>query len=150
MTPSQAKNAIRRGLRDLCDRQPSAAEKDEIWRFFESACAYCGRPLIREERKGHIDHLVSSAVGGHNGLGNRVLSCDSCNGDKKREESWEAFIARECTDESTREVRRQRITQWIALAAEHPAAPQLVEREIARVIAEFDKACAAIRAERSR
>ena len=152
MTPSQVRNAIRRGLHELLDRSLSNWEKHRLWEFFESSCAYCGLKLIRSERKGHVDHLVSRANAGTNGLANCVLACSTCNGDEKRDESWETFLLRKCADETTLRMRRSRIEQWVAknASASSGVSKDFIEQEIARVLSEFDSACAAIRGRLSR
>src|SRR5688572_18853574 len=89
MTPSGAKNAIRRALFGIVDPHPNASQIHQIWSFFDSSCAYCGRSLVRGNRDAHIDHLVSKGSGGSNALSNFVLACGICNGDEKREEASE-------------------------------------------------------------
>ena len=147
MTPSAAKNAIRRALRDLVDPQLSDYQKDCVWEYFESSCAYCGTGLARADRKGHLDHLLSSSLGGLNHMANRVLACGACNGDEKRDESWESFLKRKNPNGAIYAERLERIRRWMTLhaVALPRVPPEWMDVEIAKVITEFDKACAAIR-----
>lgn len=112
-TPSMAKNKIRRALLAIVDPHPKPPEITELWAYFDSSCAYCGIAIHRDSRAGHIDHLVSSAVGGSNSIYNHVLSCARCNGDEKREEAWESFLARKTNDPATLAARHSKITSWL-------------------------------------
>lgn len=114
MTPSRAKNAIRRSLRDLADPPLSDSAKHQIWEYFGSECVYCGAALLRSERKGHIDHLVSCSVGGTNHASNRVLSCGACNGDEKRDAPWDSFLKRKAADPATFSARHAKMQAWVA------------------------------------
>jgi len=73
-TPGYVKNIVRRSLREIVD--PSPSKKDEY-------------------KEGHMDHLVSSSVGGSNQISNRVLSCASCNEKEKLDMPWEQFFSPE-------------------------------------------------------
>ena len=147
MTPSRAKNAIRSALHELIDRQPSAAQKAQVWAHFNNSCVYCAAALVLADRRGHIDHLVSQADGGGNHVSNRVLACGACNGDEKREEHWQFFLKRKCQDPKTYADRLKRIEDW---RAKHQIQPSPIPREmvdayVLKVCAEFDAACKAIR-----
>jgi 5-methylcytosine-specific restriction endonuclease McrA len=139
MTPSQAKNAIRRALAGIVDPHPSQSQVHTIWEYFGHACAYCGRELKRSDRDGHIDHLVSTGVGGSNSLGNCVLACGPCNGDEKRDEHWETFLRKKASDPELFAARHNRIQEW---AASHKA-PVVNEALAAALVKESDKLCAA-------
>jgi hypothetical protein len=89
---SQAKNYIRQTLWKAVDPDPSTKQKHTLWVHFGSRCAYCGCELDPRNRKAHLDHLEAS---GRNHISNRVLSCSVCNGDDKREQNWELFLAKE-------------------------------------------------------
>ena len=52
-TVSQAKNLMRRAIREIVDPGPSRAEIDELWACFDNTCAYCGAGV--ERRKAHLD-----------------------------------------------------------------------------------------------
>jgi hypothetical protein len=107
---SQAKNYIRHTLRKAVDPDPSAKQIQALWVHFESRCAYCGCELDRDNRKAHRDHLDAS---GRNHISNRVLSCNICNGDDKREQNWELFLVERCgSDVEAHKARRQRILDW--------------------------------------
>ena len=88
-SPAFAKNVIRKSLMALIDRELSNAEKEEVWRYFESQCAFCGAEIGKESRNGHMDHLNSKGL---NHISNRVLSCAHCNGDHKLEKPWKEFL----------------------------------------------------------
>jgi 5-methylcytosine-specific restriction endonuclease McrA len=143
MTPSAAKNAIRRALRGIVDPYPSATQIHRIWAFFDSSCAYCGRSLVRGDRDAHIDHLVAPGAGGSNALANFILSCGLCNGDEKRDEHWESFLRRKAPDDAAYNLRRSRIESWVGNCngATLDASVALgVDREIERAIVAFDVA----------
>jgi 5-methylcytosine-specific restriction endonuclease McrA len=107
-TVSQAKNRMRKTIQEILD--PSPRSVDPVWEYFGSRCAYCDKELSRDSRDAHIDH---ADPGGGNGLGNLVLSCEACNGDEKREESWHSFLRRKATDDILFAEREQRIRSWI-------------------------------------
>ncbi len=91
-TLSQAKNAMRRALNDLLDRLPSEGRQQSLRDYFDNLCAYCGSPATRPA--GHIDHADPD---GGNALGDLVLACPKCNGDRKREMHWEPFLDQTAT-----------------------------------------------------
>ena len=107
---------MRRSLVAIYDPHPSKTEVNELWKYFESRCAYCGEPIERESRTGHLDHLVPSSEGGSNNIHNHALSCARCNGDEKREESWNSFLATKSENPSVHEERKAKIECWQALA----------------------------------
>jgi hypothetical protein len=112
-TVSQAKNNFRRALWRLVDKNPSKSDIARLWRHFESACAYCGKPLKKEDRNGHLDHLNSNRLVNRNHISNRVLACNICNGDEKREGDWQKFLALKCgQDEAGYVIRSSRIREW--------------------------------------
>jgi hypothetical protein len=147
ITPSMAKNTIKRSLRAIVDRELSATEKTAIWNHFSSHCAYCGKELTREDREGHIDHLIPTTSGGTNHISNRVLSCPTCNGDEKREEDWKSFLNRKIVDPATREARIQRIQSWVQMHShlKKPIDEGILERHIENVCNAFDTAVAALK-----
>lgn len=91
MTKSQVKNNVKTGLVEVVDPFLDN-HKTLVWDYFKSCCCFCGVDLIRKERKGHIDHLVSKNDGGLNHISNRVLACSKCNGDDKRDQDWIKFL----------------------------------------------------------
>lgn len=149
MTPSAAKNAIRRALVGVIDPHPSASQVHRLWAFFESRCAYCGRELVRGNRDAHVDHLVPTRTGGSNSLGNFVLSCGICNGDEKRDGHWESFLRKKAPDEVTFKARKERIAAWISSCSSNPACDSsvldTVNEGIDRAVASFDTALQNIR-----
>lgn len=119
MTPSQARNAIKRSLKALIDPKPSKVEKEKIWLYFENQCAYCGCKLNPKERKAHLDHVVAESDGGSNQLGNLILTCAICNGDEKREMDWKEFLLQKCQVDNQGETPEyhqsyQKINNWFA------------------------------------
>jgi hypothetical protein len=81
MRVSGAKNAMRRAIQDLLCPSLTKQEKDLVWEYFTSRCAYCDKRINRAHRHGHMDHLDCSATGGGNAIRNRVLACKECNGE---------------------------------------------------------------------
>jgi hypothetical protein len=154
MTPSAAKNAIRRALLGVIDPYPNATQIHRIWTYFESSCAYCSRSLVRGDRDAHIDHLVAPGAGGSNALANFVLSCGICNGDEKREENWQSFLRRKAPDDTTYDLRRKRIETWVAdcgdCSALDSSVISAVNREVERATAAFDAALQNVRALKQR
>jgi hypothetical protein len=148
-TPSMAKNKIRRSLAAILDPHPSAKEVDELWKYFKETCAYCGVLIDRKSRTGHIDHLVSSALGGSNDIHNHVLSCARCNGDEKREEAWQRFLSRKAHDPLVAKERTDRVLTWFSKAK--PVSSNMNSTERAQAIVQsaidaYDMAVAQMRA----
>lgn len=143
ITNPMAKNSIRRALREMVDRSPSSREITTVWEFFKNSCAYCGKRLKREQKEGHLDHLIADAKGGLNHISNRVLSCATCNEKEKLDKDWQFFLAElveRGIDPIIAEQRRVRIQEWIAHC---PAAPEItltqdVEEAVKRIVACFD------------
>jgi hypothetical protein len=112
-TIPQAKNYIRKTLWKIVDKGPSAREIAALWAHFESQCAYCGVQLSRTGRKAHIDHLDANLSIACNHISNRVLACNICNGDEKRETNWEQFLNKKCgLDQAFYVVRHFKIMAW--------------------------------------
>ncbi|WPN45070.1 HNH endonuclease [Pseudomonas sp. P8_241] len=148
-TPSMAKNKMRRCLAAILDPHPSGVEVEELWNYFQSSCAYCGIPLTRASRTGHLDHIVSSALGGSNEIHNHLLSCNKCNGDEKREEDWQSFLAGKVADSDLASERRAHISVWIGRAGREPLDPSAkaqAEIIISQALESFDEAVKKIRA----
>lgn len=144
-----AKNKIRRSLLAILDPHPSDSEVEELWRYFQSQCAYCGIEIARESRSGHLDHVIASTLGGGNGIHNCVLSCGRCNGDEKREEDWRIFLRRKAESAQLAEVRAERIEVWLSRAPAarlSPEAAQQAQAIIADAITHYEDAVARVRA----
>ncbi len=143
---SQAKYIMRRTLSEIVDPGPTAWEKDELWEHFRSCCAFCGVSIARESRTGHVDHLDSD---GGNGPDNRVLACARCNGDEKRERSWQEFLVEKSADDAVLAERRARIEKWVGQyarrAAETSPAVAGAYHEAEQIIDEFHAACTRLR-----
>ena len=104
-----------------------------MWAHFESRCAYCGCELSREDRKSHVDHL--DAVDRRNHISNRVLSCNICNGDRKRERNWEDVLAEACESRTDLyAARRQKILDWQKACGNPPDITEEVVAECDRSI----------------
>ncbi len=117
-TPPYVKNIIRRSLREIVDPSPSKEDKQAIWDFFNSECAYCGKKLHQGQKEAHIDHLVSSSCGGANQICNRVLSCATCNEKEKLDKPWEEFLAQKCSNKQIEAKRKSKILQWLKMHKE--------------------------------
>jgi hypothetical protein len=153
-TPSMAKNQIRRCLQAIIDPHPTDAEVSELWSYFESTCAYCGLSLTRGARDGHVDHVVPHSSGGSNSIYNHVLSCSRCNGDEKREEHWESFLARKTLVPQQLAQRHAHIARWLdratGLTRAPAVAPKDVEAIIESALESFDASVKQLRALRHR
>lgn len=112
MSLSVAKNAMHRAIEDLYYPPLKDEEKDLIWKYFRSRCAYCNKKIDRALRHGHMDHLDCSSARGGNYIRNRVLACKECNGNEKRELHWEKFLQSKCTTHGEFVSRREKILQW--------------------------------------
>ncbi len=111
-TTAYAKNIIRRAFREIIDPTPSKQEAEAVWNYFARECAYCGKKLLKENKEGHMDHLISASKGGRNSLSNRVLSCANCNEKEKRDLPWEEFLESKVSVQSVLEFRRRKIIDW--------------------------------------
>lgn len=112
MSLSVAKNAMHRAVEELFCRQLTTQEKDQIWKYFKSRCAYCDKRINRKLRHGHMDHLEGRANTGGNHIRNRVLACKECNGNEKREQDWQEFLKSKCADHKTLLERHDKISKW--------------------------------------
>jgi hypothetical protein len=139
-----AKNKIKRCLGAILDPHPGPEDVRRLWEHFESSCAYCGVAMERHSRQGHLDHAVPAALGGRNSIYSHVLACGRCNGDEKREESWETFLAKKCSSADLLGKRRDRIVQWLAKGDPNPRHVEEVLRRARQIIdaalASFDQA----------
>ncbi|MFN8658891.1 MAG: HNH endonuclease signature motif containing protein [Candidatus Obscuribacterales bacterium] len=151
-TPSMAKNAIKRCIREIV--APAPKDVSAVWLHFDSSCAYCGTVLDRSMRNGHMDHLMPFQETARAGLANLVLACGKCNGDEKLDSDWIEFLRLQCSkqskDETLYETRRAKIETWIEQnsrsSAEVP--PELLleaDRTIEAIFAVFDVAVADLR-----
>ena len=153
MTAPQARNAIRKALVEIIDPKPKPREIDAMWTHFHDRCAFCSEELKREDRKGHADHLVAAAGGGHNHIYNRVLACASCNGDEKLDHDWLQFLRQVKNAREDFAIRKERIETWQAL---HKAECSVEKSDLAEallaaeeVVRAFNKACDRVRTVRS-
>ncbi|WP_201592659.1 HNH endonuclease [Psychrobacter fozii] len=96
VTPSMAKNQIKRSLLQIVDSHPNKVQKQQIWHYFDNKCAYCDIGIEHISRQGHLDHLLAVQDGGSNDVYNFVLACHICNGDEKRETPWREFLMNKC------------------------------------------------------
>jgi hypothetical protein len=140
----QAKNAMKRAVQEILD--PGPRNVDSLWAHFGSECAYCGRPLDRARREGHVDHADPS---GGNQLGNLILACGACNGDEKRDEPWRDFLRKKEVDAMAFASKEQRILAWFAQNPRFPLPenPKLDElrAEIDHLITQFGEKCSELR-----
>ena len=114
VTPSMAKNQIKRSLVQIIDAHPNNVQKQQIWRHFDYKCAYCGIVIDPKSRKGHLDHLLAMKEGGSNDIYNFVLACNICNGDEKREMAWLEFLTNKCKElpDTIYTERLEKIENW--------------------------------------
>jgi HNH endonuclease len=129
-TPSIAKNQMRRCLRAIIDPHPTTAEIAELWEYFQRSCAYCGGVLSHSDRTGQLDHVVAHSKGGTNSIFNHVLSCGPCNGDEKREQHWENFLAQQESNVEVQKMRHSRIKFWLDRHVDKSLFPADVQQEI--------------------
>jgi hypothetical protein len=133
-TPSMAKNQMRRCLRAIIDPHPIPKEVSELWAYFDSTCAYCGLLLKRGARDAHVDHVVSQSSGGSNSIYNHVLACSRCNGDEKREEDWESFLARKALDPQQLAQRHAHIAKWVEKASGLTITSNISQEQVESII----------------
>jgi hypothetical protein len=133
----QAKNALARSLRALIDPYPTKSEKNQIWIFFNNECAYCGVPLNRPDRKGHIDHLDALSSGGTNHLGNCILACYRCNGDLRRDSEWRQFLKSVAVGDLYT-AREKKIEEWQRLHTNVRKIDPIAVTELNAAIRKFD------------
>jgi len=131
-TPGYVKNMIRRSLREIIDPSPTKDDVEKIWRFFDSKCTYCGKPLNKLKKEGHIDHLFPASLDGPNHISNRVLSCAACNEAEKLDGDWQEFILRKNQDTEVVRTRVARIREWQKLNGK-PVLDKDKLREISRL-----------------
>lgn len=112
MSLPQAKNAMRRAVADLLCRPLTPQQKNQIWEYFGSHCAYCDKFVDRTLRHGHMDHLHCSATDGVNYIRNRVLACKECNGNEKRDLDWQGFLELKSPNMRIFKKRRAKILNW--------------------------------------
>jgi len=111
-TPGYVKNMIRRSLREIVDPSPTKEDEKRIWEFFDSKCAYCGKPIRKLKKEGHIDHLIPASLGGPNHISNRVLSCATCNEAEKMDQAWQEFVVQKNQDPVILRARITKIQEW--------------------------------------
>ena len=111
-TPGYVKNMIRRSLREIVDPSPTKEDGKRIWEFFDSKCAYCGKPIRKLKKEGHIDHLIPASLGGPNHISNRVLSCATCNEAEKMDQAWQEFVVQKNQDPVILRARITKIQEW--------------------------------------
>jgi CRISPR/Cas system Type II protein with McrA/HNH and RuvC-like nuclease domain len=131
-TPGYVKNMIHRSLREIVDPSPTKEDEERIWKFFDCECAYCGKPLRKLKKEGHIDHLFPASLGGTNHISNRVLSCATCNEAEKLDGAWQEFLLRKNQDPEVVRTRVARIHEWQKLNGE-PVLDKNKLREIERL-----------------
>ncbi|QIF04586.1 HNH endonuclease [Roseimicrobium sp. ORNL1] len=141
ITPSQAKNFVRRALTAIVDPPPSIQALQQIWDHFDSRCAYCDLELTPGRKQAHYDHLVSK---GGNALDNFVLSCATCNEKEKLDKDWETFLETKAPTSEIFGIRRARIVEWRQLACKQvvnvdPALLNMAECAVVEVLELFEE-----------
>ena len=148
----QVRSAIRFGLRSILDPELTKAQRERVRQFFQFECAFCARPLPPGTRS-HMDHLISVAAGGTNHLSNRVLACESCNGNEKLEREWLVFLRSKSENDDVLRTRERRIREWSnanqpAIVLLPPDQQRLLNSETLAVVQAFDRAVERLRAAR--
>ena len=144
-SPSIAKNVMTRAMYAIIDPLPSPPEVEKLWSHFEGKCAYCGCPIERASRTGHLDHVRAAAEDGSNSVFNHVLACARCNGDLKRETPWLKFLDSTVADPVLRKARGARIRAWLARAPDWTVTPQ-EKAIIQKALSAFDRSVTELRA----
>lgn len=149
MTPSQAKNAIRRSLVTLIDPEPGKQQKAALKEHFNGRCAYCDK---HAGERPHLDHLEAGTKQGRNHISNRVLACEKCNGNEKLAHPWERFLEAKCGGWDNQKFRERsaRIHAWVTSGGPAPALDKEIrlklDEETERAIQAYDHACEILRA----
>jgi hypothetical protein len=108
--PAWVKNISRRVLWAAFDRDLTRPERQEMAKFFDNRCAYCGGSL---SLRWHADHVISVDNGGSNHISNRVPSCAKCNEDEKQERDWLEFLTAKCgEDKCLLGLKTDKIVAW--------------------------------------
>ena len=141
--PPQARRTIKVALKAIVDPELTTSQRSTVKEYFGQRCAFCDREL--SGTRAHLDQLLPVAKGGTNQLSNRVLSCASCNGDKKLDRDWREHLREVTLDENAYRERKNRILAWVDRKRKgEPAVSreqqELLTRETERVLAEFDLA----------
>lgn len=87
-------SALRREKRTIKQRKKKFEYfSDTVFQTHFGLCVKCLNPL----KKWHLDHIVPHSLGGHDGLFNRQIMCDSCNCKKLNNESidYRLFLTEE-------------------------------------------------------
>ncbi len=137
---SMARNYIRKSLKAINDPYPTESEKNLLWEYFENKCIYCNRKLVREERNGHLDHIIPSTDGGSNSIYNCVLACSICNGDEKREINWKDFLKEKCQNGNDLKDKISKIEYWMNKDTKKRKEIEDEEIIIKEVLSKFDSA----------
>jgi CRISPR/Cas system Type II protein with McrA/HNH and RuvC-like nuclease domain len=145
MTPGYVRNAIRRSLSAIVDREPGKREVAKLWRHFASKCAYCGKAL-KPGPGANIDHLVPASKQGAHHISNRVLACATCD-NRKGNRLWRAHLKTVAPNAMEANRRTAKIEKWAKLMAPSVAIAdkKVVEREAERVLTTFNTAVEKLR-----
>lgn len=136
MSPSQARNAIRKALVEILDPNPDEQDMNAMWAHFGSRCAFCGSTLERSKREAYADYFVAAVPVGRNAFFNRVLACATCNGDEKLNTSdWKRFLETNFPKDGP--ARHHAILQWHET---HQMRCQIDLAKLATIIALLEKA----------
>lgn len=131
--PPQARNAIKRALAHVVGLRFSKSYKASCREHFAHFCAYCGEKIPIGSRKGHLDHAVALAA--RVNQYHLVYACAGCNGDEKRDESWELFLTRKCDgDAETIHLRKQKILDWF-----QQVPPAAITKELTNALRQAEK-----------
>lgn len=85
---------------------PKVKQKDDLLKFFEYQCCFCGIPIDKKSlSQDHLIPMNKSSLGLH-AWGNVVPCCASCNNEKQQQE-WHLFLkskAGHLTEERTKKI----------------------------------------------
>ena len=125
---------------DIEDPPPTKKEARALRDFFFDECVFCGSAVRRRS----TDCLALIDPAGAHGVGNRVLACVACRGDRQPNEAWRSLLARRSGDDAAAQARRAiRIELWMRL---HPLPPPMVGPEVAAIHARVEAALLALAA----
>jgi 5-methylcytosine-specific restriction endonuclease McrA len=90
---------------------PKVAQKNELLKFFDNKCCFCGTAIDRKSlSQDHLIPMNKSSLGLH-AWGNVVPCCKSCN-NEKQQKPWANFIKNKAGDFSAE--RTERINKFVA------------------------------------
>lgn len=84
---------------------PKVAQKDELLRFFDYGCCFCGEKIDKNTlSQDHLIPMNKTSLGLH-AWGNVVPCCKGCN-NEKQQKSWESFTNFKAGSEANKRIKR--------------------------------------------